>query len=296
MTRLTPLWESPHLHIRRFDHPHDYHDHADDGAQEMASRFIASVVEKGRFRLDAEGRSWELGPGDVMLSRPGMEFSVQHIDADFSDVCLSVCFDSAQIEALDAQSLWPRLREPLRRANDRLAYLHWGVERAVDFDVALQAETCAAELLNEIAHDRLATDTPFRPSKLRWYAERVHAVRERLDANLGDDHRLADLAGSAAMSPFNFARVFQRLVGVPPHRYLLLARLRAAAAMLDEGSSVTAACFACGFSSPGHFGRLFAREFGALPSAFRRQAMGPHNAAGTMKPARNCKRGACNEH
>jgi len=294
MSRLTPLWESPNLHIRRFDHAPAHHDHDHDGIDEVAGQYIASMVERGRFRLESEGACWDLGPGDVMLSRPGMEFRVRHLDADFSDVCMSVCFDAAQVLELDAPRIWPGRQGPVLRASDRLGYLHWGVMRAVDHDVALQAETCAQELLNEISGQRLAAEHPFRPNKLRWYAERVQAVRERLDARLDEDHRLGALAASVGMSAFNFARVFQRLVGQAPHAYLLRRRLRAAASLLEQGCSVTDACFACGFNSPGHFGRLFQREFGQLPSALRRDAAA--RLALAEKPARNCKRGPGCDH
>jgi AraC-like DNA-binding protein len=293
MSRLTPLWESPRLHIRRFDHAHAHCDRDDDGVDEVATQYIASMVERGRFRLESAGASWELGPGDVMLSRPGMEFSVHHIDTDFSDVCLSVCFDTAQIVP-DGLHLWPSDNTAVLRASDRLGYLHWGVMRAVDHDVALQAETCAQELLNEISGRRVAADKPFRANKLRWYAERVQAVRERLDSRLEEDHRLDALAAGVGMSAFNFARVFQRLVGQPPHAYLLQRRLQAATAMLQQGSSVTDACLACGFNSPGHFGRLFQREFGRLPSAFRREQAARIDLQ--QKPARNCKRGNSCDH
>jgi AraC-like DNA-binding protein len=64
------------------------------------------------------------------------------------------------------------------------------------------------------------------------------------------------------------ARVFAELIGTPPHRYLLEARLRAAAGMLREGRSVTETCFACGFNNLSHFSRIFSRRFGRCPSAY----------------------------
>ncbi len=78
MSRLTPLWDTPELQVRRFDHAHAGHAH--DDAEEVAGQYIISVVERGRFLLHCRGQSWELGPGDVMLSRPGMEFRVHQVD------------------------------------------------------------------------------------------------------------------------------------------------------------------------------------------------------------------------
>lgn len=281
MSRLTPLWDTPELQVRRFDHAHAGHAH--DDAEEVAGQYIISVVERGRFLLHCRGQSWELGPGDVMLSRPGMEFRVQHPDHDYGDVCLSLCLADASVEAADAQRVWPASRPPVLRAADRIAYLHWALLRAVRDAQGLHADACAADWLEALAVPPRTAPRPFRPHTLRWHAERVQTARERLDAEPAAEHRLVQLARDAAMSPFQFARVFERLVGLPPHRYLLRARLRRAAAMLDAGSRVTDACYACGFNHPAHFTRLFRREFGALPSHCRGVGAGAISA-------RNCKR------
>src|SRR2546422_820605 len=79
---------------------------------------------------------------------------------------------------------------------------------------------------------------------------------------------LRGLARSAGMSPFHFARVFRELTDVPPHRYLVAVRLRAAVERLRQGESVTDTCFAVGFNSLGHFIEMFRRTYGVSPSRF----------------------------
>jgi AraC-like DNA-binding protein len=100
----------------------------------------------------------------------------------------------------------------------------------------------------------------------------VRAACELFLQEYSDNHSLTSLGRRFAMSPFHFARVFRELAGVPPHRYLLNVRLGQAAHRLREGSSVTDACFACGFSHLSHFGRLFQRRFGVLPSQYPQAA------------------------
>ena len=68
------------------------------------------------------------------------------------------------------------------------------------------------------------------------------------------------------MSPFRFARVFRDLTGIPPHKYLVRARLMRARALLRTGTSVTNACYAVGFNNLSHFIRSFRRTFGDAPS------------------------------
>jgi AraC-like DNA-binding protein len=58
------------------------------------------------------------------------------------------------------------------------------------------------------------------------------------------------LAGRAAMSPCNFARVFAREMGTTPSRYLLQLRVEGARRLLEQTDKAPAqVSFACGFSS-----------------------------------------------
>jgi len=130
------------------------------------------------------------------------------------------------------------------------------------------AEFVASEIFCERQPSSAAL---FREHKFQWYAERVQAVRERLDAEFDQNHFVADLARSVGMSTFHFTRVFAELVGRPPHRYLTERRLTAAQMMLAEGRSVTDTCYACGFNGLSHFTRSFGRRFGRPPSQLARK-------------------------
>ncbi|MEK7265703.1 MAG: AraC family transcriptional regulator, partial [Pseudomonadota bacterium] len=122
----------------------------------------------------------------------------------------------------------------------------------------------ATEIFSEVPDGSRAK--PVSARKFSWYAERIDHARERLGADLEDDVTASDLARAVGMSMFHFTRLFAELVGVPPHRYRLRARLAAAHAMLRDGRSVTETCYACGFNNLSHFSRSFAQAYGAPPS------------------------------
>ena len=71
------------------------------------------------------------------------------------------------------------------------------------------------------------------------------------------------------MSPFQFARVFRELVGIPPHQYLVRRRLARARELLQADMTVTDACYAAGFNNLSHFVRSFRRAFGVSPSRLK---------------------------
>ena len=77
------------------------------------------------------------------------------------------------------------------------------------------------------------------------------------------------------MSPFHFLRVFARVLGVPPHQYLVRARLRRAARLLADGErSITDVALDVGFADLSNFVRTFHRAAGVSPGHFRRAARG----------------------
>jgi AraC-like DNA-binding protein len=101
------------------------------------------------------------------------------------------------------------------------------------------------------------------------------------------EHRLSirDVAREAHMSPFHFIRQFEALFGITPHQFRMQSRLEQAKHLLAIGqTSVTEVCMEVGMSSLGSFSDLFARRFGAPPSAYRRRARTMVQVPGTLPP------------
>lgn len=266
MARIIPLWRSDAISVHRFDHPAE---HEDRPYEELSTNFVASFVEAGAFDLAVGDGAWRVGAGDVMLQRPGMRFRASYEGAGFTDTCLTIVYHAANDDGFDAKKSWERANRAVLPASGRLNYLRWTLRRAIDGGQPMLAEQCASEIFREIPEDR----SPSRLSARRfdWYAERVRRACDRIDEEFASDLAASALARDCGMSLFHFSRVFAELTGLPPHRYLLKARFKAAAAMLREGRSVTETCFAVGFGDLSHFTRSFSRWHGAPPSALSRQ-------------------------
>jgi AraC-like DNA-binding protein len=267
MSRTIPLWRSAEISLHRFDHPAE---HEDQPYEETAASFRASFVERGTFDLEVGEGRWRVTPGDVMLAHPGMRYRAGFEGQGFSDTCLTITYLSADDERFDHARTWPRAARPVLPASSRVRYLQWGLKRAVETGAMMFAEYCASEIFREAPESPASARRRYSDRKFRWYAERIHAARERLDARFEENHTASDLARAAGMSMFHFTRVFAELIGRPPHRYLNEVRLRAAAGMLREGRSVTDACFACGYNNLSHFSRSFASRYGVPPSRLAR--------------------------
>lgn len=232
-----------------------------------ADAFRASFVETGAFNLEVKDSHWRVAAGDVMLSHPGMGFRANFEGKGFNDTCISLIYLAAEDERFDPARAWIRPKRHVLRASNRLRYLRWLLQRAASQRAPMLAEYAASEIFRE---PDATPSALFREHKFSWYAERVHAARERLDTEFNRDHTVSALARSIRMSAFHFIRVFTQLVGRPPPRYLIERRLAAARTMLENGRSVTEACYACGYNDLSHFSRSFARCFGVPPSRLLR--------------------------
>lgn len=95
----------------------------------------------------------------------------------------------------------------------------------------------------------------------------LSTARQRLDEQL----TLDDLAKMAMFSKFHFARMFRRVTGVSPRRFLYALRMQEAKRLLVTSSlSVTAISFQVGYHSVGTFTSRFKASVGVPPTVYRR--------------------------
>ena len=81
---------------------------------------------------------------------------------------------------------------------------------------------------------------------------------------------VGELAAEVALSRSAFAARFRELVGEPPMRYVIRARLAHAAGLLDATDvSLAEIARRTGYESEFSFGRAFKRAFGVAPGAYR---------------------------
>ncbi|WP_375056571.1 AraC family transcriptional regulator [Zobellella sp. DQSA1] len=108
------------------------------------------------------------------------------------------------------------------------------------------------------------------PRKLPSAEQRVRITKELIDSCPEQDMSLMELAETAGLSPWHFLRQFKSVVGIPPHAYLVQARLRKAKALLLKGQSVITVSALCGFTDQSHLHRHFKSSFGITPGEFIR--------------------------
>lgn len=99
----------------------------------------------------------------------------------------------------------------------------------------------------------------------------IRRTTDYVAAHLAENIGLTELAAIAGLSPFHFARAFKQSVGDPPHRYQTRRRIERACELLATTEMpVIDVAAAVGFEAPQTLTRLFRRELGMTPSAYRR--------------------------
>lgn len=135
------------------------------------------------------------------------------------------------------------------------------------------------ELLNLLAQAPESETRPLaaRPFQLDGTAEQHDAIQRvvsYITAHYRDPIRLDALLPLAGMSRATFARQFHRHAGKSFSTFLNQVRLQAVCRALRETSEpISAIAFSNGFNQLSFFNRLFRREFGINPGAFRERRL-----------------------
>jgi AraC family transcriptional regulator len=246
---------------------------ADKAFEEMHKQFTIAAVVEGSFNYRTEAGRALLYPGAVMLGNFGKCFECGH-DHSVGDRCIAFHFEPeffAEIAATAAggsQYTFPvamlpaaALLTPFVVRFETLAAGACPLE--IEETVARVGEAMLATLSG---HTRLFTRASARDEK------RIAQVLRHIEDHAAEQLNLDGLAKIAVMSKYHFLRTFQRIVGMPPYRFLLFVRMRRAAVRLVISSeTVTTIAFEAGFGDLSGFNRRFRNLFGMTPLAHRRQ-------------------------
>ena len=238
---------------------------------ECHERHSVSYVRKGSFGYRVRGEAFVLVAGSTLVGHAGDEYMCTH-EHVCGDECLSFQFAPDVAESIGARKeVWlsrgvPPL--PQLMVLGELAQAALGGSSDVGVD---EAGLSFAARFVEVVTGRPPRAADPAPRDRRRAVETALWLDER--ANEAID--LAAAARHAGLSAFHFLRVFERVVGVTPHQYLVRARLRRAARLLAaDVRPITDVAFDAGFGDLSNFVRSFRRAAGVSPRRFRQAARG----------------------
>ena len=142
------------------------------------------------------------------------------------------------------------------------------------FDEGAASLECESRLLG-LMHTVLkhCSDTPPLEEKLGKEHKAVSLVKEVLHAHPKQDLKLDDLGKLANLSKFYLMRVFQRDVGISPHKYQTGLRINLAKERLTKGAQIVDVALDLGFSDQAHFTRTFKMYTQTTPGRFQKLSL-----------------------
>jgi AraC family transcriptional regulator len=104
---------------------------------------------------------------------------------------------------------------------------------------------------------------------------RLRRIKELIQAKMGDDLSLDDMAQSVGLSTAHFARMFRKSTGETPHQFVLRQRIERAKTMLRAPDArVLDVAVASGFKTQQHFAQVFRGVCRVSPTEYRQDFLG----------------------
>jgi AraC-like DNA-binding protein len=245
---------------------------SDPAFEERHGSMCIALVTSGTFEYRSVQGAGLMSPGSLLLGNFGACFECGHTHGT-GDRCLSFQFSPEFFEQIAAEI--PGIRKlafsvarlpPVAELLPILSEAHSARETHCDEN---EFHELAMRLTGAVCGVLSSSPRARRLPTLRDERRVAQAVR-RIESSPLERLTLGALASDVAASPYHFLRVFEQVIGVPPHQYILRDRLRRAAVRLrssDEG--VADIALGTGFGDVSTFNRHFRRVFGSSPGAFR---------------------------
>jgi len=249
---------------------------------ELTTQFNFCFVRSGFFEHRTFRRELEVHIGRVMISKPGYERVIGHIDNQ-PDVCSVFYFTDRFYKTL--QEHYQHEAGWLFRNNDLhavvincppyLDYLHHMILQqpsAICFDTMLMDEL-VLQLVDKVM--RVLSNEPVistLPKGLkRFHLTTIESAKDYLIKNFHKKISLGDVAEHCCVSLFHFSRIFKSIMKITPYQYLTALRLQHASVLLEASSEpINQIALQCGFASLEHFDNAYRQRFGRTPSTLRK--------------------------
>jgi AraC family transcriptional regulator len=151
----------------------------------------------------------------------------------------------------------------------------------LSLDAVTKVRTTASQLYVDSLSAALAAQLVERHSTLRRIEPRpsgrglldreLNRATDLMQARLGENLSLSELAQAVGLSESQFTRAFRARTGEPPHRYLMGLRIDHARRLLQATElPIADIASSCGFASQEHLTRVMRARLSTTPAALRR--------------------------
>jgi AraC family transcriptional regulator len=238
--------------------------------------FTVTALLAGRMRACIGEHEFALMAGDVAFTGIGQLHAAEADAVDF----VSIRIHSALINELAAEmGLTRATAEIVFRANRTTDETIMAIVRLIAGEATDEKpghEIMLDALVRQLAIHLLRSHLTVRKSaqielsRVGPVDRRLRRALEFMHDNYGRDLALEEIAASAYLSEYHFARLFKQITGATPHVYLANLRIEKARRLLVETTyPIIEIAAMVGYQSQSHFAKLFKSVTGITPRAYR---------------------------
>lgn len=234
------------------------------------------LFKKGNVDFYINSQFTHLCPGDLILIPPNLvhgycakdcstyERITTHISEDFADtLCteqnnLLKCFSQNEPRFLHMETQQISLYEMY--VDSAIAYLK---ENQFGQDIFIKSTLSLLLLLINTTDQNISANTAKDA-----FPELIFRTLTYIDKHYTEEISVQTIAYHLGISSSRLCHVFKDFMGVSLWNYVITKRIQLAKLLLDEGSSITNACYECGFQDYSHFLRSFHNLVGVTPKKY----------------------------
>jgi AraC family transcriptional regulator len=125
--------------------------------------------------------------------------------------------------------------------------------------------SCSIHLATQYGADRKKVFAPKGKLSSRQLDEVIDYTHSFIHSNIS----LTDLASTAHLSPYHFARLFRQTMGISPYQFVLQLKIEYAKRLIqNQGGSLSEIAYALNFTDQAHFSNVFKKITGVSPRTF----------------------------
>ncbi len=239
--------------------------------EELHSHVSIAAVVSGTFSYRCDAGRALMYPGALMLGNAGACFECGH-EHGAGDRCIAFHISRPLFEEVAASAAGTgrfRFAAATLPAMPALMPALVEIEALANGTKRLGAEQLTLRLAEQVA-ETFAGQRAQAPAPARGDERRISTALRHIEDNADRTIDLDELAALAHMSKYHFLRVFRRVTGTTPYKYLIDVRMRRAAVKLaTTREAVAAIAFDAGFGDLSTFNSRFRAVFGQTPTQFR---------------------------
>ena|SRR5438128_6205582 len=243
--------------------------------------YTVTALLAGRMQVCVGANEVTLNAGDLAFTGIGQLHAAEADEVDF----VSIRIQPALVNEMAAEM-------GLTRATAEIVFR---VTSVVDETLSAIARRIAAEATEERAGHQLMLDALVRElaihllrsyltvrksaqielSRVGLVDRRLRRALEFMHDNYARELALEEIAASAYLSEYHFARLFKQVTGATPHVYLANLRIEKARRLLAETAHpIIEIAAMVGYQSQSHFTKIFKAITGLTPRAYRESSKG----------------------